>query len=191
MAIYNITSEMLKKDESKVDGEKDESYGGVEEPLDEAFGVDKEEDFSFDYFTIVDFYERVRSAMNIAESSLPNKTIDFPENAPLAELDVKAKIKEFEAMNEGKRLLYYSAVVYMTCYNLCSSALSKQITEQKTSNLTIKYSVNEIENPQKYFLDLVNDLIAKINEEEMTGFLGFAVTPSPEMCYCRKRRWVR
>lgn len=182
MAIYNITTENTTKEP-----QNDDSYGGVQEPLDEAFNVDKEESFEFDYLSVSNFYDRVRGALNVPASSLDNSVIDFPENAPLAEMEVKARIKEYEAMTEGQRILYGSAIVYMTCFNLVDVALSKQVKKQSTSNLTVEYSVNDSDNPKMRFSALANDLIDKINGVESYGFVGFAVTPS-NACPCRKRR---
>lgn len=134
------------------------------------------------YKNIDSFYERVRSALNTNGVNITDELIDYPENAPMAEMRLKSRVPNWEGLEGEKQFLFDSAMVYMTCYVLCPVAYSKAVTEQTTPSLTLKYSAKENQKPCERFIALVDDLIAEINEEEITNFLGFKVTAGSRRC---------
>lgn len=139
------------------------------------------------YYKVIDnFYERVRSALNTSGVNITDELIDYPENAPMAEMRLKSRVPNWDSLEGEKRFLFDSAIVYMTCYVLCPVAYSKAVTEQTTPSLTLKYSAKENQKPCERFIALVDDLVAEINEEEITNFLGFKVTSGSRGC-CPKR----
>lgn len=134
------------------------------------------------YKNIDNFYERVRSALNTNGISITDELIDYPENAPMAEMRLKSRVPTWDSLEGEKQFLFDSAMVYMTCYMLCSVAYSKAVTQQTTPSLTLKYSAKENQKPCERFIALVDDLVAEINETEITNFLGFKVTSGSRRC---------
>lgn len=138
------------------------------------------------YKNIEKFYDRVRSSLNTNGINITDELIDLPENAPMAELRLKSRVPTWDSLDGEKQFLFDSAMVYMTCYMLCSVAYSKSVTEQTTPSLTLKYSTNANQKPCERFIALVDDLVAEINGEEITNFLGFKVTAGSRGC-CPKK----
>ena len=79
----------------------------------------------FTYKNIENFYNRVRSCLSINNALITDEEIDYPENAPTAERRVKARITNWQELEEDKAELFYSCIVYMTGYALCSTAKKK------------------------------------------------------------------
>lgn len=143
----------------------------------------------WEYLNIPDFYERVRGALNVG-NTLSNTTIDYFENAPMAELKIKQRVPKWKELDNIKRLLFETCIIYMTCYILCPTMSSNKMTKYKDPSLEVNYAVGTNEKPCARFMELIDDLIAQINEEELAPFFtGFMVTPSkPSWCGCH-RRW--
>lgn len=140
------------------------------------------------YPTIPDFYNRVRMALNVG-SSISDTIINYFENAPMAEMKIKKRVPQWQELDTTKRLLFETCIIYMTCYVLCPLASRRQIAKQKDVSLEIDFVTSTNEKPCARFLDLIDDLIAQINDEEkLPFFLGFEVTKSaPE--FCCERNW--
>lgn len=137
---------------------------------------------SWIYTRIPNFYDRVRSSLNIG-NAITNTTIDYFENAPLAEDYIKSRVPQYAELDNYKRMLFETCIVYMTCYKLCPLASEMRITRQKDPSLEIEFSSSaSTERPCDRFLDLVDELVAQINEEEITSFFGFKVTPPTDTC---------
>lgn len=151
---------------------------GCEEPGE---GEDEEENAkscsrSWIYQTIPNFYDRVRNSLNVG-SLMDNDTIDFPENAPMAEMRIKKRLPEYESLKGEKRMLFETCIVYMTCYALCPLASSMRITRQKDPSLELEFANSaSSEQPCDRFLWMIDDLINQINDEESPSFFGFRVT---------------
>lgn len=60
------------------------------------------------------FYDRVRSLLEVDKEDLSNATIDFPENAPLAESMIKRRVKNWENLPDEKKDSFEVAVVIQT-----------------------------------------------------------------------------
>lgn len=148
---------------------------------------------SFLYPKFRNFYERVRFNLGSQGSILTDEQIDFPENAPDAELTMRVRVPDWESLDNFNATLYETCIVYMTCYNLCFVVHSSgDVIAQKTPALELQFgSVNLPQRPCDRFLMLVDDLVAKINGEERHSMLGFEVTPSQGTCFCRRvlDRW--
>ena len=129
------------------------------------------------YQTIPHFYDRVRTNLNVG-SLIEDSTIDFFENAPMAEIAVKNRVPNYEELDSVKKLLFETCVVYMTCFNLCPLAQTMRITRQKDPSLELEFasSSNSEENSCQRFLWMVDDLVSQIKEEEGKTFFGFRVT---------------
>ena len=128
------------------------------------------------YQNIDDFYNRVRAALNVG-NMLTDNTIDFFENAPLAETKIKQRVPNWEELDEMQMLLFDSCIVYMTCYALCPLASSMRISRQKDPSLEIEFATTTQQgNPCDRFLALADDLIAQITGEEPENLFGFKVT---------------
>lgn len=135
------------------------------------------------YTTIADFYTRVRTALGVG-NAIPDTTIDYFENAPMAEMSIKERIPQWESLDENQMLLFDTCIVYMTCYNLCPLVNANKMTKMKDPSLEITYATSTDKSPCARFINLVDDLIAKINGEEPKPFIwGFKVTPpTPTIC---------
>lgn len=140
------------------------------------------------YATIKNFYDRVRSSLSSNGNRISNEVIDYPENAPMSEMMIMNRVPNWEDLEGFKKDLFDTCIVYMTCAMLCAVAYSTSVTEQTTPSLTLKYSSNIKDKPCQRFFDLVDDLIAQINDEEITNFLGFKVTKASRNC-CRRNYW--
>lgn len=128
------------------------------------------------YRSIPDFYNRVRASLN-ASGAITDAIIDYFENAPMAELIIKRRVPNYEELDDIKRLLFETCIIYQTCYKLCPMASSMRISRQKDPSLEIEFASSATDNkPCERFLAMIDDLIAQINEEEQTSFLGFKVT---------------
>lgn len=144
------------------------------------------------YKSIPEFYNRVRSSLNVG-NSISDEEIDFFENAPIAEMKVKQRIVDFENIPPDKMQLVETCIVYMTCYGLCPKANSQRRKRQKDPSLEIEFAtINSNEKPCERFLDLVNDLLAEINgdtEGAYSSFIGFEVTSGNTNKCCRPWGW--
>ena len=142
----------------------------------------------WEYKNIPDFYNRVRGALNIG-NTLSDTTIDYFENAPMAEMIIKKRVPQWEELDNLKRLLFETCIIYQTCYILCPQFSSSRITKMKDPSLEVDYATNVNEKPCARFAELIDDLIAQINEEEQPPFfLGFEVTKSAlNDCPCRRK----
>lgn len=128
------------------------------------------------YRTIPNFYDRVRSSLS-ASGAITDAIIDYFENAPMAELTIKQRVPDYEELDKVKKLLFETCIVYQTCYKLCPMASSMRISRQKDPSLEIEFADSAADGkPCERFLAMIDDLIAQINEEEQTSFLGFKVT---------------
>lgn len=140
---------------------------------------------NWDYQNIPDFYNRVRSALNVG-NNISDRIIDYFENAPRAEIAIKNRVPNWQELDDTKKLMFDTCVVYQTCYALCPMVSANNITKMKDPSLEINYSANTKDKPCERFLALVDDLIAAINDEELApSFFGFEVTPSI-MRKCRR-----
>lgn len=136
------------------------------------------------YQTIQNFYDRVRSALNVG-NMISDSVIDYFENAPLAEMKMKQRVENWEELDEMKTLIFQTCIIYMTCYALCPLASSMRISRQKDPSLEIEFaaSAQQQKNPCDRFLALVDDLVAQILEEDTPLTFGFKVTQGS---WCRQ-----
>lgn len=134
----------------------------------------------FCYREIANFYDRVRAMLGSTESTLPDETIDYPENAPFAEQIIKRKVPKWEELDEDKRLLFETAIVYQTAIRVKPfSGGNNQIKIGQTQSLKIEYRENETGNLDDALQSTLDDLLGELNEEFADGglsFLSFDIT---------------
>lgn len=138
------------------------------------------------YKDIPDFYNRVRSSLN--GNMISDETIDFFENAPMAELRMKQRVPNWEELEDTNALLFQTCIVYMTCYALCPMASSMRISRQKDPSLEIEFSTAQQDNPCDRFLAMIDDLVSLITGEEPQNLFGFKVTHGSGYA-CAKPCW--
>ena len=128
----------------------------------------------FCYREIANFYDRVRALLGSTESTLPDETIDYPENAPFAEQIIKRKVPKWEELDEDKRLLFETAIVYQTAIRVKPfSGGNKQIKIGQTQSLKIEYRENETGNLDDALQSTLDDLLGELDEEFADGGLSF------------------
>lgn len=128
----------------------------------------------FCYREIANFYDRVRALLGSTESTLPDETIDYPENAPFAEQIIKRKVPKWEELNEDKRLLFETAIVYQTAIRVKPfSGGNNQIKIGQTQSLKIEYRENETGNLDDALQSTLDDLLGELDEEFADGGLSF------------------
>ena len=134
----------------------------------------------FCYREIANFYDRVRALLGSTESTLPDETIDYPENAPFAEQIIKRKVPKWEELDEDKRLLFETAIVYQTVIRVKPfSGGNNQIKIGQTQSLKIEYRENETGNLDDALQSTLDDLLGELDEEFSDGglsFLSFDIT---------------
>lgn len=134
----------------------------------------------FCYREIANFYDRVRALLGSTESTLPDETIDYPENAPFAEQIIKRKVPKWEELDEDKRLLFETAIVYQTAIRVKPfSGGNNQIKIGQTQSLKIEYRENETGNLDDALQSTLDDLLGELDEElsdEGLSFLSFDIT---------------
>lgn len=134
----------------------------------------------FCYREIANFYDRVRALLGSTESTLPDETIDYPENAPFAEQIIKRKVPKWEELDEDKRLLFETAIVYQTAIRVKPfSGGNNQIKMGQTQSLKIEYRENETGNLDDALQSTLDDLLGELDEEFSDGglsFLSFDIT---------------
>ena len=134
----------------------------------------------FCYREIANFYDRVRALLGSTESTLPDVTIDYPENAPFAEQIIKRKVPKWEELDEDKRLLFETAIVYQTAIRVKPfSGGNNQIKIGQTQSLKIEYRENETGNLDDALQSTLDDLLGELDEEFSDGglsFLSFDIT---------------
>lgn len=134
----------------------------------------------FCYREIANFYDRVRALLGSTESTLPDETIDYPENAPFAEQIIKRKVPKWEELDEDKRLLFETAIVYQTAIRVKPfSGGNNQIKIGQTQSLKIEYRENETGNLDDALQSTLDDLLEELDEEFSDGglsFLSFDIT---------------
>lgn len=128
----------------------------------------------FCYREIANFYDRVRALLGSTESTLPDETIDYPENAPFAEQIIKRKVPKWEELDEDKRLLFETAIVYQTAIRVKPfSGGNNQIKIGQTQSLKIEYRENETGNLDDALQSTLDDLLGELDEEFSDGALSF------------------
>ena len=128
----------------------------------------------FCYREIANFYDRVRALLGSTESTLPDETIDYPENAPFAEQIIKRKVPKWEDLDEDKRLLFETAIVYQTAIRVKPfSGGNNQIKIGQTQSLKIEYRENETGNLDDALQSTLDDLLGELDEEFADGGLSF------------------
>lgn len=128
----------------------------------------------FCYREIANFYDRVRALLGSTESTLPDETIDYPENAPFAEQIIKRKVPKWEELGEDKRLLFETAIVYQTAIRVKPfSGGNNQIKIGQTQSLKIEYRENETGNLDDALQSTLDDLLGELDEEFADGELSF------------------
>ena len=128
----------------------------------------------FCYREIANFYDRVRALLGSTESTLPDETIDYPENAPFAEQIIKRKVPNWEELDEDKRLLFETAIVYQTAIRVKPfSGGNNQIKIGQTQSLKIEYRENETGNLDDALQSTLDDLLGELDEEFADGGLSF------------------
>lgn len=134
----------------------------------------------FCYREIANFYDRVRALLGSTESTLPDETIDYPENAPFAEQIIKRKVPKWEELDEDKKLLFETAIVYQTAIRVKPfSGGNNQIKIGQTQSLKIEYRENETGNLDDALQSTLDDLLGELDEEFEDGglsFLSFDIT---------------
>lgn len=134
----------------------------------------------FCYREIANFYDRVRALLGSTESTLPDETIDYPENAPFAEQIIKRKVPKWEELDEDKRMLFETAIVYQTAIRVKPfSGGNNQIKIGQTQSLKIEYRENETGNLDDALQSTLDDLLGELDEEFADGglsFLSFDIT---------------
>lgn len=134
----------------------------------------------FCYREIANFYDRVRALLGSTESTLSDETIDYPENAPFAEQIIKRKVPKWEELDEDKRLLFETAIVYQTAIRVKPfSGGNNQIKIGQTQSLKIEYRENETGNLDDALQSTLDDLLGELDEEFADGglsFLSFDIT---------------
>lgn len=146
------------------------------------------EENPWDYSVIPDFYDRVRASLNTDAVVVTNEVIDYFENAPRAEREMRKRVPIWRSLDEFKIQLFQTCIIYMTCYYLCPIVNAHgAMTEQTTPSLTLKYATPTVqEKPCERFLDLIDDLLVEILDEEREYFFGFKVTKEYPECSCKK-----
>lgn len=134
----------------------------------------------FCYREIANFYDRVRALLGSTESTLSDETIDYPENAPFAEQIIKRKVPKWEELDEDKKLLFETAIVYQTAIRVKPfSGGNNQIKIGQTQSLKIEYRENETGNLDDALQSTLDDLLGELDEEFADGglsFLSFDIT---------------
>lgn len=139
----------------------------------------------FYYQTIPQFYDRVRSSLNVG-NMISDLVIDYFENAPLAEMKMKQRVENWAELDEMQTLLFQTCIIYMTCYALCPIASTMRISRQKDPSLEIEFvSSQQQNNPCDKFLALVDDLVSQINGEDTPLTFGFKVTTGSGCRQCK------
>lgn len=140
------------------------------------------------YLEIPDFYDRVRFNLGTNISIIPDDAINYYENAPMAEMQIKQRVPNWKELDKIKTALFQTCIIYMTCYKLCPivSSTGKVLT-QKTPALELTFANNTNQDkPCERFLALIDDLIAQINDTQMQSFFGFQVTKEYPECGCKQ-----
>lgn len=134
----------------------------------------------FCYCEIANFYDRVRALLGSTESTLPDETIDYPENAPFAEQIIKRKVPKWEELDEDKRLLFETAIVFQTAIQVKPFSVgNNQIKIGQTQSLKIEYREDETGNLDDALQNTLDDLLGELDEEFSDGglsFLSFDIT---------------
>lgn len=128
----------------------------------------------FCYCEIANFYDRVRALLGSTESTLPDETIDYPENAPFAEQIIKRKVPKWEELDEDKRLLFETAIVFQTAIQVKPFSVgNNQIKIGQTQSLKIEYREDETGNLDDALQSTLDDLLGELDEEFSDGGLSF------------------
>lgn len=128
------------------------------------------------YSDIANFYDRVRAAIKLDSSTLSDSAIDYPENAKLAEKQIKKRVTGWAALTAGDDITdLETAIVLQTAINCHGAYVNGSVKVKQSPNVKIEYNQTET--------SLLADLIEKVNEIiiVLTGgdediFYGFMVT---------------
>ena len=134
----------------------------------------------FCYCEIANFSDRVRVLLGSPEFSLPDETIDYTENVRFAEQIIKRKVPKWEELDEDKRLLFETAIVFQTAIQVKPFSVgNNQIKIGQTQSLKIEYREDETGNLDDALQSTLDDLLGELDEEFSDGglsFLSFDIT---------------
>lgn len=105
------------------------------------------------------FYDRVRSLLEVDKEDLSNATIDFPENAPLAESMIKRKVKNWEELPEEKQDTFETAIVFQTAIVVMPIHRGDRFKVAQAQALKIEYKDNDL---------MISDILSQYLEELLT-----------------------
>lgn len=166
------TDDLINKDEENENPVNPDNPETPPEDVDE----DSECPLQFMYPDIPDFYERVRHNLNVG-SMISDNVIDYFENAPMAEIKIKSMVKNWKELDEMKKMMLESCIIYMTCYKLCPIAFSMRVSRQKDPSLEIDFFENKNDSSScERFLEMIDELMSDIKNEERDFSFGFRVT---------------
>lgn len=131
------------------------------------------------YKDIYQFYDRVRAVLNnLSDVSLPNEYIDMPERAPYVEKYVKARIPEWQTLDEAKFEMFESAIVYFTASMFEGLVTSRAIKKKQLPTMSLEYfQSGKVEVDGLSLKELGELLLSRItNNANGSGFIGFVVS---------------
>lgn len=132
------------------------------------------------YKDIVDFYDRVRIALNaVSEATLPDKYMDYPEKAPFAEAYIKGRMPHWMELSDTKFAIFESIIVYQTAVLFQSIIASRHIKKKEIPTIKLEYTDKYVDLIGDMSLaDMVEYLLAQLEDEEDKEkvFSGFRVT---------------
>lgn len=174
------------------DGSNPDSVGTPETPVEPPTEPTEPSRDNFTYKDIVDFYERVRLALNaVSEVTLPDKYMDYPEKAPFSEMYVKGRVPHWKELSDEKFAVFESIIVYKTASLFQSLVSNKRIKKKSIPTITLEY-FDDGQISDMSLDDMVEYLLGELNDEEniTANFIGFKVTDAKNRC-CKRAVYGR
>lgn len=130
------------------------------------------------YRNIPDFYDRVKNVLGVNGENISDSSIDFPEQAPLAEDIAKSKVPNWETLTDEKTLIFEKVVVLQTASLLYPQIKNKEYKIKQTTSMKIEYreSLIDIGAQIEAMLDTLVRKIAENIDDIGIGIIGFDIT---------------
>lgn len=128
------------------------------------------------YTDITDFYDRVRTSLQVDSSTLSDSKMDYPEYAPLAERLIKKKVTDWATLVDEDLTDLQTAVILQTAIK-CYSLIPNNIKVKQTANMKVEYS--DRINPQSLIdglIESLSEILIMLTDGDGDLFIGFLVT---------------
>lgn len=130
-----------------------------------------------DIAEITNGYDRIRTILGVDELDLSNEVIDYPEYFSCAERSIKSKVSNWAELDEDKKSIFESCVLYKTAELLLPycKATANNVKVEQTTHSKVEYFETSIGDKYSSIKDTIGELLSQITDN-ISSFYGFDIS---------------